>query len=350
MSRLAIAIPIAVFIGSWWLTGRLRDYALARHVVDVPNGRSSHSVATPRGGGLAIALAALPAFVLAALAGMLPWPHFWAFAGGGALVAAIGFLDDLASVSPSRRLSAHFAAAAWVLWCIGGLPPVRLFDGSFDLGWVGIALAVLYLVWLLNLTNFMDGIDGIAAIESITVSLAGAVLYTVAPVAAPHWAAPLIVAAAALGFLVWNWPPARIFMGDAGSGFLGLMLGALSLQAAWSAPPLLWSWVILVGVFAVDATMTLARRAIRRERISAAHRTHAYQHAAQYCGAHRTVTLAVAAINLFWLLPLATLVARGSLDGLLGVLIAYTPLAAVAAWLGAGVPRPVADQVFATNA
>jgi Fuc2NAc and GlcNAc transferase len=349
MIKLAIAIPVAVFVSSWWLTGRLRDYALERQVLDVPNGRSLHSVATPRGGGLAIALSALPAFVLAALVGILPWPHLWAFAGGGALVAAVGFLDDLATVSPARRLFAHFAAAAWVLWCVGGLPPVRVLDGSFDLGWVGVALALLYLVWLVNLTNFMDGIDGIAAVESITVSAAGAVLYAVAPAGEPQWAAPVILAAAALGFLMWNWPPAQIFMGDGGSGFLGLMLGALSLQAAWSAPPLLWSWIILVGVFAVDATVTLVRRVIRGDRISDAHRTHAYQHAAQYCGAHRTVTLSVAAINLFWLLPLATLVARGSLDGLIGVLIAYTPLAAVAMWLGAGVPRRFPDQVFVTN-
>jgi Fuc2NAc and GlcNAc transferase len=150
--------------------------------------------------------------------------------------------------------------------------------------------------------------------------------------------APLVLAAATLGFLVWNWPPAKIFMGDAGSGFLGLTLGGLSLQAAWAAPTLLWSWVILLGIFVVDATLTLVRRGIRGEPVYHAHRSHAYQHAAQRWDSHTPVTVAVAAINVFWLLPCAVLVARGSLDGAIGIVVAYAPLIAAAMWLRAGVP------------
>jgi Fuc2NAc and GlcNAc transferase len=184
----------------------------------------------------------------------------------------------------------------------------------------------------------MDGIDGIAGIEAITVCLGGVLLYVVAVPGATSWLVPLVLASATFGFLVWNWPPAKIFMGDAGSGFLGLMLAALSLQAAWIAPVLLWSWVILLGAFVVDATVTLIRRVARGERFYEAHRSHAYQHAAQRWRAHFPVTVAVGAINLSWLLPIALLVALGFLDPLLGVLIAYAPLVAAALWLRAGEP------------
>ncbi len=147
---------------------------------------------------------------------------------------------------------------------------------------------------------------------------------------------------------MWNWPPAKIFMGDAGSGFLGLALAGLSLQAAWTAPALFWSWVILLGVFVVDATVTLLRRMLGGQLFYEAHRTHAYQHATLRNGAHKPVTLAVAAINFLWLLPIAALVAVQALDGLTGVLAAYVPLAAVAVRLGAGVPDAHRPQPGAT--
>jgi Fuc2NAc and GlcNAc transferase len=149
---------------------------------------------------------------------------------------------------------------------------------------------------------------------------------------------PLALAAATTGFFFWNFPPARIFMGDAGSGFLGMMLGVLSLQAAWAAPQLLWSWLILLGVFVVDATVTLVCRTLRGERVYEAHRSHAYQHAARRAGRHLPVTLATAAINVLWLFPIALWVGTGALDGGLGVLLGYAPLILVALRLGAGRP------------
>ena len=210
-----------------------------------------------------------------------------------------------------------------------------------DSGWLGFAIAALYLVWMLNLTNFMDGIDGIAGVEAITVCLSAVFLSGVAAPGEHLWIAPLVLASATLGFLMWNWPPAKIFMGDAGSGFLGVMLAALSLQAGWVVNRLFWSWLILLGVFVVDATVTLIRRMARGERFYEAHRTHAYQHAAVHRGAHLPVTVAVGVINLCWLLPVALLVALGWLDGLLGVLISYAPLVVAAVRLKAGRPSTV---------
>lgn len=337
---LPLALAGTVFLTSWWLTGRFRRYALALRLLDVPNVRSSHTVATPRGGGVAIALTTLIAFVAAASLGLMAWQLAWGLLAGGALVSTVGFLDDRGHVARRWRLLGHCVAAGAVLAGLGGPPPLVILGRFLDLGWIGLGLAGLYAIWLINLTNFMDGIDGIASVETVTVSLGGVLLYLLYGSQGNHWVAPLILAAAALGFLVWNWPPARIFMGDAGSGFLGLMLAAFSLQAAWLAPPLLWSWVILLGVFIVDATVTLVRRMLRGDRFYQAHRSHAYQHAAVRWAAHKPVTVAVGAINLCWLLPVALFVAKGWLDGLLGVLLAYSPLVTTAFWFGAGVDQP----------
>lgn len=338
-----LAIAVAAFAASVWLTGRVWRYALHRQLMDVPNARSSHQVATPRGGGMAIVISTSTALLLASAAGSVSHRHGLALVAAGLLVATVGFVDDHGHLARRWRILAHIAAAAGVLWALGGVPPVTALGARIEPGWIGLALAMLYIVWLLNLTNFMDGIDGIAAVEGVTVSLGGVALYALTAPAGAPWVAPLALAAATLGFLVWNWPPAKIFMGDAGSGFLGLMLAALSLQAAWISAPLLWSWIILLGVFVVDATVTLIRRLIRGDRIYEAHRLHAYQHAAQRRGGHKPVTIATALINLFWLLPLSLLVAWDVLDGPTGVFVAYAPLVVLAAWLGAGNPAPPAS-------
>jgi Fuc2NAc and GlcNAc transferase len=335
---LPVGLPVAVFLTALWVTGRFRRYALAQRLLDVPNARSSHAVATPRGGGVAIVLTTLVALLLLGSIGSLAWSSVWGLSGGGALVALIGFVDDRWHIAPRWRLLGHFSAAAWVLVKLGGVPPLTAMGFVLDSGRLGFAIAALYIVWMLNLTNFMDGIDGIAGVETITVCLSAAFLSGVAAPGEQLWIAPLVLASATLGFLVWNWPPAKIFMGDAGSGFLGLMLAALSLQAGWVVNRLFWSWLILLGVFVVDATVTLIRRLAHGERFYEAHRSHAYQHAAVQRGAHLPVTVAVGVINLCWLLPVALLVALGWLDGLLGVLIAYAPLVVVAVRLKAGRP------------
>lgn len=320
---------------SLFLTGALRRYALARSLMDIPNGRSSHSVPTPRGGGVAIVLSFLAALPLLALVGVLAWPVMWALLGAGGWVAVVGFLDDHGHIAARWRLLAHFIGAGWALGWLGGLPPLVIFGFDLDLGWLGYALAAFYLVWLLNLYNFMDGIDGIASIEAICVCLGGAVLYLLLDQGAAALA-PLSLAVAVAGFLFWNFPPARIFMGDAGSGFLGIALGVLSLQAAWVAPQLLWSWLILLGVFIVDATWTLFRRLLRGDKVYEAHRSHAYQYASREFGRHLPVTLAVAVLNLFWLLPIALWVGLGGVDGALGLLVAYLPLVWLAVRFKAG--------------
>jgi Fuc2NAc and GlcNAc transferase len=267
--------------------------------------------------------------------GLIEFSLTWALLGAGAFVAVLGFLDDHGHIAARWRLLGHFGASLWALIWLGGLPSLMVFGTELHLGWLGHLLALLYLVWLLNLYNFMDGIDGIASIEAITICLGACLLYVLAgvPDLVP---VPLVLAAAVAGFLFWNFPPARIFMGDAGSGFLGISLGVLSLQAAWVSPGLFCAWLILLGVFIVDATLTLLRRLIRGDKVYEAHRSHAYQYASRHFGRHLPVTLAVLAINLFWLLPLAAMVAMGWLDGGVGVSIAWPPLILLALRFHAG--------------
>jgi Fuc2NAc and GlcNAc transferase len=324
---LLLAVLGAVGVSSWALTGWLRQYALKRQIVDVPNARSLHLVATPRGGGGAIAVA-----VTAALA-------WWSLTGGtsgaasltgsligGLVVAGIGFLDDHRHVPPPIRLVGHVVAAALAVASLGGT--------SFG-GLLGAGLAVVFVAWFINLTNFMDGIDGIAGVQTLTVCAAGALLAGMIAPGTGLWFEPAVLGAASIGFLVWNWPPARVFMGDVGSGYLGFMVALLTLRAASMAPVMGWCWLILSGVFIVDATFTLARRAARRDRLFMAHRSHAYQHLALDWG-HRRVTLLVAAINVCWLTPVAFLVALGYVSGATGLLLAYLPLTAGALRFGAG--------------
>jgi Fuc2NAc and GlcNAc transferase len=321
---------------SLFLTGYLRRYALARCLVDVPNARSSHIVPTPRGGGVAIVLTFLSCLPVLWAWGTLSAAALWSLLGAGSLVALIGFMDDHGHIAPGWRLLAHFFAAGWALTWLGGLPPLPVFGSTLALGWPGHLILMFYLVWLLNLYNFMDGIDGIACIEAISVCIGGALVYALAVPKGEGWMVPVLLLSVVAGFLVWNFPRARIFMGDAGSGFLGLMLGVLSVQHGWAAPELLWSWVILMGTFITDATVTLIRRLVRGENPCQAHCHHAYQYAARNYGSHRTVVLGILLINLTWLLPLAAAVAAGKLDGCIGVVVAYLPLTGLAYYLKAG--------------
>jgi len=325
-----------LFVGlSCALTWLLRRYALSRSMIDVPNARSSHTVPTPRGGGVAIVLSFLLALPVLAVAAFLTWPTMYAMLGAGMGVAVLGFLDDHGHIAARWRLLGHFAASVWALYWLGGLPPITLFGLDLELAWFGHILALFYLVWVLNLYNFMDGIDGIASVEAICVCLGACLLYWLGGFDALI-VAPLALALAVAGFLFWNFPPARIFMGDAGSGFLGIILGMLSLQAAWVSSKFLWVWLILLGVFIVDATVTLLRRLLRGDKIYEAHRSHAYQFASRQFGRHLPVTLAVMAINLLWLLPLAACVVLLDIDGALALIVAYVPLVMLAVRFHAG--------------
>lgn len=293
MSPLAAAVP--AFVGTLVLTGLARRIAVAQALLDVPNERSSHTLPTPRGGGLAIVAVVLSGVAILGLTGALGRGETWAILGGGTLVAVVGWLDDRRDLSARTRLAAHVAAAAWALWWLGGMPFLTTGQDVRALGVFGTVLGGFTVVWAINVTNFMDGIDGLAAGEVVTVTLTAALL--LAAVHPPLAAAAALTGGAALGFLPWNWRTARIFMGDTGSGFLGYIMAVLAIasERAGALPALVW--IMLYAVFATDATVTLLRRAWRGERWYSAHRSHAYQRAVQAGWSHARVTTLVLLMN-----------------------------------------------------
>lgn len=318
----ALLLVSAAAAAAFVLTLRVRAYSLRTRLLDVPGERSSHSLPTPRGGGAAFVPVILLCGIYLYYSGAIPLPLLAALLGGGGAVACIGWLDDRRGLSARLRFAVHCLAALWALLWVGA--PGGLFPGA------GYAFFFLAIVWILNLYNFMDGIDGIAAGEAVVVGFCGAVLC-----GGTAGALCLPVAGASLGFLYWNWPRAKIFMGDVGSGFLGFVF-ALAWVADAGAPHVsggffgggFFTLPVLLGCFLVDATLTLAWRVFRGEKWWAAHRLHVYQtYAAAY--GHRAVTLAYMAITAFWLAPMAW-AARECGDSVFSALcaaIAYAPLA-----------------------
>jgi Fuc2NAc and GlcNAc transferase len=331
-----IAITLGLSVVITWAAVR---HAVRFGLLDRPNERSSHQVVTPRGGGVAIVVSASLAILALGWQGLLDRALLMAMLFGGAVVAIVGLVDDRRSVAPSVRLGVHLTAGAWAVAWFGGLPPLLVGDSLINFGWVGYLLAVVGVVWSLNLFNFMDGIDGIAAMEAMFVCCGGAAI-AIAQGDQSTWVlAGLALGAACLGFLIWNWPPARIFMGDIGSGYLGYAIAILALADALGNGVALWIWLILGGVFFVDATVTLVRRLARGERAHQAHRTHAYQWLSRRWGSHRKVTLAVLAVNVFWLLPLAWTATRLPGEAYWLAIVALLPLVVAALLAGAGRPE-----------
>ena len=322
-------------IASFALTGVARRQALRARLIDIPNARRSHAVPTPRGGGIAIVIVVCAGLAILAAFGRVSAAAALAVVPATLAVAIAGIVDDRRGLSARVRLAVHFAAAALYLGTVGGPPElgVAWLDG---LPWLAFAVTLLGLVWLLNLFNFMDGTDGIAGTEQACVSFGLALVaqQSGGPLANQLFA--VLLGAAGIGFLGWNWPPAKIFMGDVGSGFVGLALGVLALQTMRDCGMAIWVPLILLASFTTDATVTLLRRVLRGEKWHAAHRTHAYQWLSRRWGSHLKVVLALLACNLLWLLPLALLAQRFPQHGWVIAAVAHVPLIALAWLAGAG--------------
>lgn len=333
MTGLFALLALAVVAGA--LTDLLRRYAARHNLIDIPGERSSHTQPTPRGGGMAIVVVFLTANILLGTQELLEWSTVGVMVGCGLMVACVGFWDDHRGLHAYVRLAVHTLAASAALSVVGHIPSLPLGPLSIETGTFGLLVGVVAIVWLLNLYNFMDGIDGIAAAEAITVTCgAAAILWFQDSRILSFWL--LTLACACAGFLAWNWPPAKIFMGDGGSGFLGFALGVMALTTSASGSINLWCWLILLGVFVVDATFTLFRRLLRGQKWHEAHRSHGYQIAARRWHSHLKVTTAIILINVFWLLPIAWLAAIWQSSGALFLALAYSPLIALALSLGAG--------------
>lgn len=283
-----------VALASWAASGTALRLLIAWRVYDEPNHRSSHARPKPRGGGLAVVPVILAAWILGAVTagGSAGLDGFWQVVAGALLLGAISWADDLKPRAASLRFGVQVAAVFLGLSALE--PDALVLQGLLPLPLDRLLTALAWL-WFINLFNFMDGIDGISGVETVTI--AGGLTLVAAhgsqgPFAVYTAAVP---AAAALGFLYWNWAPSRLFLGDVGSVPLGYLLGWLLVSAAAGG---LWEVAAILPLYyLVDATWTLGRRALRREKLWRAHREHFYQRAVQRGFGHAAVAGRIAACN-----------------------------------------------------
>ena len=307
--------PLALFLMAGILTALARRYAIRRGMLDHPNARSSHTLPTPRGCGIGFVVPVIGAAVLLTATGYLALRCGLALISGGLMVAGTGLVDDWRPLSARTRLLIQAAAALQLIILVNH--PVAQ---TATLLWAAVipVVSALGIVWMINLTNFMDGIDGLAASQALFFTSFLAVL----PASPGVSKVMLISGAAVAGFLLFNWPPAKVFMGDTGSGFLGFLF-------AWfcysSDVRMLGVAAILIAPFVTDATVTLARRVLQGSRWSEAHRCHAYQHAAQRWG-HLRVLVFVWVLSLAWLAPLAWCAWLWPSAALGFLILAYVPV------------------------
>ena len=309
-------------------------------LLDTPVARSAHVAPKPLGGGAALAapyFLCVIWFVASAAISESALAYL-----GCLFIVVLGFSDDRWQLSSKVRLPVQFIVSLAAVRAIG--------VDSVDFGFFSLSepltlslLAVLSLVWLCNLTNFMDGIDGIAASQLLVTSLSCVVLLVGLDAAAGEsgehdvvLTLSVVLAASAAGFLLWNWSPASLFMGDAGSGFIGFALGLLALESLVTQRMSVWSWVLLLGVFIADTAVTLLVRIIRGERWYEGHSQHAYQILSRRLNSHPRVVGGVILINICWLLPLAWVAGILPHYGVLFATIGLAPLLLGCYRLGAG--------------
>lgn len=324
-----------IFLSTLFLTGVVKKYILAKKIIDIPNNRSSHVTPTPRGGGVAFVLIFLVSACLLFYYQLVNLHGGYVVLIAAFFIALMGYFDDLNSLSPLQRFIMQIIFAIISLYVMNFLPVINIYSYSIHPGFVLNFLVIFYLVWLTNLYNFMDGVDGIASIEAISTGLGISIIYWLTG----HYdmiLLPMLLSIVVAGFLYWNFPPARIFMGDVGSGFLGFMLGILSIQSLFIGVEFFYCWLILLGVFIVDSTYTLLYRMVSGKKIYLAHASHAYQHAARHYNSHLFVSMGVFFINVIWLLPICIAVSLKFIDGFLGLFIAYLPIFILSKHFNAG--------------
>ncbi len=272
-----------------------RRFGGHKRLLDVPNERSSHAKPTLRGGGIVIVAVCITLYFAAAKA--VSMPLSWSYFAGAMIVAGVSWVDDILSLPAWTRLFFHGLAAVIIVTGLGGLDSfyIPVYGSLIDLGVFGPVLSVLWIVWMINAYNFMDGIDGLAGAQGIAAGLGWAAFGFIAGTEGLYLFGG-VIAFSCLGFLVHNWPPAKIFMGDVGSAFLGFTFAALPFLMADQLNDSDSGWIFFAAVsfvwlFLFDTIYTFSRRLVKREKVWDAHRQHLYQRMVISGAGHGTVSL-----------------------------------------------------------
>ncbi len=323
-----VILYAVIFIATYFGVRRFRQWSLRKNLLDIPNERSSHSTPTPRGGGLVIVLASLTAyFVCSKLTGR---NFSGSYLAGAFLIALVSWLDDLLTISFVWRFLIHSSAAILVVSTLGYFSEIEIpLLGVINLKIYGAIFTFIWIVWLTNAYNFMDGIDGLAGMQAVTAGIGWMIVGKIAgfPTASLLGG---VLAFSSLAFLLQNWSPAKIFMGDVGSAFLGFSFAVLPLLAqnesagknfVKSRLPLIAA--SLIWLFLFDTVLTFFRRLYKREKVWQAHREHIYQKLIISGYTHRFVSALYGTITVLTIIFLSFALAKSEniSSGLLFLLI-----------------------------
>ena len=281
-------IYLLLFLCSFLFTYLIKNYAIRKSLVDIPNARSSHTIPTPHGGGIAIVLTWFIGLSYLYYINSIDNSLYYALMSG-LLLAMVSFLDDIYDLNPKIRLATQLLVALLGLYFLGGLNKIDFVVIIIENKLMINILAVFAIIWFINLYNFLDGIDGYAGSEAVFLAFAGFVFF--------ENEFYLVLAVSVLGFLIWNWHIAKIFMGDVGSTLLGYNIAIFAIYHQNDDHSIL-IWMILFGLFWFDATLTLIRRFKKHEALSIAHKKHAYQRLTQSGYSHGLVVVLGMIVNL----------------------------------------------------
>ncbi|PHS33951.1 MAG: glycosyl transferase [Sulfurovum sp.] len=281
-------IYIFFFLLSFGLTYIIKQHAIKNSLVAEITERSSHTVPTPHGGGIAIVITWFAGLTYLFYNDTIEHSLYYALMTG-VIISVVSYLDDLFELSAKIRLITQSIVAITGLYFLGGFETLDLFFLQIDNQIITNVFAFLMIIWFINLYNFLDGIDGYAGSEAIFLAIAGFLLF-----GDNHF---IVLSVSVLGFLIWNWHKAKIFMGDVGSTLLGYNIAIFTLYYANQEAMNFWTWIILFGLFWFDATLTLLRRYRNKEKLSQAHKKHAYQRLNQSGWAHDKVVKTSILVN-----------------------------------------------------
>ena len=301
-----INIQTFLYILSSCVVGLLlyQKVALKNRITSSPNSRTLHHGDKLTGGGIVFSLLFVFSVFYFWSAELLSNEIFLVLGIGGFFATLLGFIDDLFHISAPKKLAFHILLSSWSIYCL----EIGVFS---DIYWlpnlVFVGLSVLFLVWVINAYNFIDGIDGLAASGAFFIS-GGLIIVMILT----NSASELIVLyfsllACAVGFILFNWPPAKIFMGDSGSIFLGYIVGSIILVTIDRGEVSMWTWLVIFGYFFADTTITQIMRLVLVKKWYKPHRSHAYQNLARITGSHFKVASGIAIYHFVWLLPLMIL-------------------------------------------
>lgn len=319
---MGLVISILFFTLSSFFSLLYKKIAINNNIIAIKNHRTLHLSSTPKGGGIVFSFLFFLSIIFIWWSWQLPRELFIIFGVGGMFASIFGFIDDIKNIRAIFKLIVQIFLALWVIYWLENA-------GMLEFDWIPkflvLPFLLFFVVWIINAYNFIDGIDGLAASGAIFISLTLTFSLIINNGPIEIMSIFVLIAAVVSGFLLFNWPPATIFMGDSGSVFLGYIFGSMLLFTTLSGNISIWSWLTVFGYFFADTTLTQIIRVVLVKKWYLPHRSHAYQNLARITGSHLKVTSGIVFYNLLWVLPLTLLSALWPEVGVVTAILSIMP-------------------------